>query len=207
MSDNQPPLLPQGSMSQTKISGLKTPSKLARPTGPLRSLTTASTTTSIKSATSSSTINNESTIPEVSNAEFKIGETCWVNGSKLGTVAFIGETQFKEGMWAGVILNTADGKNDGSLDGVKYFVTEPNRGIFCRLNKLTKEPQEVAVVSEAGVLNTSIHESGLLIGSRVSVVSSQGTKVGVLRFLGATEFAKGEWAGVELDEKLGKNDG
>jgi hypothetical protein len=28
-----------------------------------------------------------------------------------------------------------------------------------------------------------------------------------LRFLGATDFAKGDWAGIELSEKLGKNDG
>jgi len=124
----------------------------------------------------------------------------------MGTVAFIGETQFKEGIWAGVILDTPDGKNDGSLNGVTYFVTEPNRGIFCRLNKLTREQQE-AIESETAPVNTSVHESGLVIGSRVVVASAQGTKVGVLRFLGPTEFAKGEWAGVELDDKLGKNDG
>ena len=34
-----------------------------------------------------------------------------------------------------------------------------------------------------------------------------GSKAGVVRYLGAAEFAKGEWCGVELDEPLGKNDG
>ena len=38
--------------------------------------------------------------------------------------------------------------------------------------------------------------------------SSDGNaKIGILRFMGTTDFAKGEWAGVELSEKVGKNDG
>jgi len=47
----------------------------------------------------------------------------------------------------------------------------------------------------------------LRLGERVIVTSSQGSKAGILRFLGTTEFASGQWAGVELDDPLGKNDG
>lgn len=47
----------------------------------------------------------------------------------------------------------------------------------------------------------------LRIGDRVIVSSSQGSKTGVLRYMGPTEFAPGEWCGVELDDPIGKNDG
>ncbi|XP_013788864.1 CAP-Gly domain-containing linker protein 1-like [Limulus polyphemus] len=47
----------------------------------------------------------------------------------------------------------------------------------------------------------------LRIGDRVVVNSLNGTKTGTLRYLGSTDFASGQWAGVELDEPTGRNDG
>lgn len=44
----------------------------------------------------------------------------------------------------------------------------------------------------------------LKVGDRVYV---NGSKPGAIRFMGQTSFAPGTWAGVELDDESGKNDG
>lgn len=45
------------------------------------------------------------------------------------------------------------------------------------------------------------------MGDRVIVMSSTGSRAGMLRFIGETDFAKGVWCGVECDDPVGKNDG
>lgn len=200
---------------------------------------TPSSNTSDKSSSKASEVGDEVA------GDFVLGERVWVNGVKLGVIAYLGETQFSPGQWAGVVLNDLVGKNDGSVNGVRYFECQPLQGIFTRPSKLTRQPigdggdelqqnaqlqggagasgQRVVMPLREGMLNSSVktgNESGsnmsdsgsvkkggekdLKVGDRVLV---GGTKTGVVRFVGETDFAKGEWCGVELDEPLGKNDG
>ena len=49
--------------------------------------------------------------------------------------------------------------------------------------------------------------AALKVGSRVSVGGARGSNFGTVRFIGTTQFATGEWIGVDLGKPEGKNDG
>ncbi|XP_028657334.1 dynactin subunit 1 isoform X2 [Erpetoichthys calabaricus] len=82
--------------------------------------------------TSSSRMNTEGT-----GKPAKVGSRVEVIGKgHRGTVAYIGATLFATGKWVGVILDDAKGKNDGTVQGKRYFVCEENHGIFVRQSQI-----------------------------------------------------------------------
>lgn len=160
-------------------------------------------------------------------SSFNVGDQVLVDGTKPGVIAFFGETEFARGLWVGVVLDVPEGKNNGCVAGVQYFECKPNHGLFTRPQKLTllekagagekqppiKQESTLRAPSQTGSQQSTTPidpaqlkalREKLKIGDRVLV---GGVKEGILRFLGPTEFAKGIWAGVELEEALGKNDG
>lgn len=58
-----------------------------------------------------------------------------------GYVRFIGETQFAVGEWLGIELTTPHGKNDGSVNGVRYFICKAGFGLFLRRTSVELLPQ------------------------------------------------------------------
>uniref|UniRef100_A0A669C3U5 Dynactin subunit 1 n=1 Tax=Oreochromis niloticus TaxID=8128 RepID=A0A669C3U5_ORENI len=67
----------------------------------------------------------------------QIGSIVEVTGKgQRGTVAYIGATLFASGKWVGVILDEPKGKNDGTVQGKRYFTCEENHGIFVRQSQI-----------------------------------------------------------------------
>uniref|UniRef100_A0A674H8L5 Dynactin subunit 1 n=1 Tax=Taeniopygia guttata TaxID=59729 RepID=A0A674H8L5_TAEGU len=67
----------------------------------------------------------------------KVGSRVEVIGKgHRGTVAYVGATLFATGKWVGVILDEAKGKNDGTVQGRRYFTCEENHGIFVRQSQI-----------------------------------------------------------------------
>ena len=136
----------------------------------------------------------------------EVGDNVLVNGIKPGVVAFLGPTQFARGTWAGVVLDSPEGKNNGSVNGVQYFVCEANRGLFSKPEKLTfvSKIQSKPPLPPSSAQASNASEAAFEVGDRVLTDSG---KSGVVGFVGTTQFAKGVWAGVILDTTEGKNSG
>ncbi|XP_053194537.1 kinesin-like protein KIF13B isoform X1 [Scomber japonicus] len=60
-----------------------------------------------------------------------------VGSNKAGTVRYVGTTQFAEGVWVGVELDTPVGKNDGSVAGHRYFHCKLGYGVLVRPDRLS----------------------------------------------------------------------
>jgi len=159
-----------------------------------------------------------------------------VVGNKIGTLRFCGTTEFAIGMWGGVELDSADGKNDGVVKGIRYFRCSTNHGIFVPANKISKAGRAYRAVQQdtvkrpvkptvnfgkvdvshvQGKIQTAMQiiadRAEIRIGDRVyvkEVMPGKGCK-GVVRFIGSVDFVDdmATWFGVELDTEIGRHDG
>lgn len=142
-----------------------------------------------------------------------------VVSGKVGILKYCGTTDFASGQWAGIALDEEDGKNDGSVGGVRYFHCEPRHGIFAPVSKVQRYSEDKArkhLSEQTSLESTDIEQlnedddrydryaAKFKPGVRVLVA---GQKKGTIRSFGYTKFASGLWVGVELDEPSGKNDG
>lgn len=65
-------------------------------------------------------------------SDFRVGQTVELQDGRIATVQFVGSAHFAAGDWIGVELEDTTGKNDGSVQGERYFDCEPGHGMFVR---------------------------------------------------------------------------
>ncbi|CAD6591276.1 MAG: hypothetical protein ASARMPREDX12_005058 [Alectoria sarmentosa] len=69
-------------------------------------------------------------MPELS--DFQVGQTVELSNGVKATVQFVGNTHFAPGDWIGIELEDALGKNDGAVQGQRYFDCPLGHGMFIR---------------------------------------------------------------------------
>lgn len=62
---------------------------------------------------------------------------CEVEKLGKGEILFVGQTSFSPGVWVGVELDEMNGKNDGTVQGKRYFDCQDGYGVFARPGKVT----------------------------------------------------------------------
>ncbi|KAL2157816.1 hypothetical protein VTH06DRAFT_5085 [Thermothelomyces fergusii] len=80
----------------------------------------------------------------MSLSELTIGRKVQLPDQRTGTIRFTGQIEFAPGLWVGVELDEATGKNDGSINGVRYFDCEMGYGMFYRPSALKLLAQPAA---------------------------------------------------------------
>ncbi len=86
--------------------------------------------------------------------DIRVGSRVSVADRK-GVVRYIGTTQFAEGEWYGVCLDNAKGKNNGSVNGVRYFEADAKHGLFVKRAQVRLEDTTISAHHRRTTIGTA----------------------------------------------------
>lgn len=113
----------------------------------------------------------------------------------IGIVRFVGELKNESGVHYGIDLSEPYGNHDGSHNGIYYFTTQENYGLFVKKHHIVK-------VITKNEYNLPRYTVGDIVG-----VAQIGCNA-IIRFIGWTLFhPEVIWYGLQLEEPIGDNDG
>ncbi|KAF5399461.1 hypothetical protein PHET_07008, partial [Paragonimus heterotremus] len=99
---------------------------------------------------------------------------------EIGTLRYIGQISFADGIWLGVDLRRPRGRHDGSVAGKRYFTCRPGHGllvrpsrVFCRgINAANLLPPAFAAIEQDAVTK---RQSKLSCANRETITNSSTT--------------------------------
>jgi len=59
------------------------------------------------------------------------------SANDMAFIRYLGAADFSPGLWLGLELRSATGKNDGSVGGRRYFACGPGHGVLVRPSRVT----------------------------------------------------------------------
>lgn len=97
-----------------------------------------------------------------------VGQVVRLVDGRQAVVRFVGETLFAAGEWVGVELDDGTGKNDGSVQGERYFDCDMGNGMFVRGSAVTVVSQPPPPKPKAAAPSTAAKKrpSSFAAGSR-----------------------------------------
>ncbi|KAK3314737.1 dynein associated protein-domain-containing protein [Apodospora peruviana] len=96
-------------------------------------------------------------------SELAVGQKIELSDGRTGTICFVGSTAFAAGDWVGIELDDDSGKNDGSVQGERYFNCDMGRGMFVRpttVTVLAQPPPKPAAAAKKTSRPSSLFTSG-----------------------------------------------
>lgn len=104
-------------------------------------------------------------------ADFEIGQVVELSDGRSARVLFVGTTLFATGDWLGVVLEDSSGKNDGAVQGYRYFDCEAGHGMFLRPSAATILAQTSGPIRKSSVLGAKGNRT-TAAGERQSMLES-----------------------------------